>query len=104
MFNLLGATKSFSESKFWALYTFSATLLSLDCVTTVIILEFCGGIELNPVVKSIGLFNITIYKLLANAFIGYVSRTKKILWLLSGLSMVFTFVVLWNVVNIFLVL
>jgi len=104
MFKLFDVPRRFTEGKFWLLYTFSASLLVLDCVTTVVILEFCGGVELNPLVSGVGLFNIPVYKLVANAFVGFVSFRKRFLWLLFGLSVVFSFVVVWNTVNILLAL
>lgn len=94
--------QKYTEGRFWFLFGFAESLLVLDCVTTVIILGFCGGVELNPLVRSIGLFRITVYKLSANAFVGLVSLKTRVLWLLYGLSLVFTFVVLWNAANIFL--
>lgn len=100
MFTLLNPVRRYTEGKFWFLYTFSESLLVLDCVTTFFILEFCGGVELNPFVNSFGLFNITIYKLLANAFVGFVSFKKKLLWILMGISVIFSFVVVWNTLNI----
>lgn len=104
MFKLFSFPQRFTEGKFWFLYTFSASLLVFDCVTTTIILEFCGGVELNPLVSGLGLFNITVYKLVANVFVGFVSLKEKVLWLLYGLSVVFSFVILWNTVNILLAL
>ncbi len=94
----------FSMGKFWFLFVYSTALLVFDCVTTVIILEACGGVELNPIVNTAGLFNITVYKIVANVFVGFVSFRKKFLWLLAGLSVTFSFVVTWNAVNIFLAL
>jgi hypothetical protein len=104
MLRLLSVPRRFTEGRFWSLYVFAETLMVLDCFTTVIILYSCGGVELNPVVNYFGLFNITVYKILATAFVGFVSRVKKFLWLLFGLSFVFSFVVLWNTVNLLLVL
>jgi hypothetical protein len=104
MYSLPKLSGSFSEGKFWLVYGFSVSLLLLDCLTTVIILEVCGGVELNPLVNRMGLFNITIYKLVANAFVGLVCLKKQVLWLLYVVSSVFVFVVLWNMVNIFLCL
>ncbi len=102
MLNQFGFTECFSEGKFWFLFVYSTALLVFDCVTTVVILETCGGVELNPLVNAAGLFNITVYKVVANVFIGLVSFKKKVLWLLAGLSVVFSVVVAWNAVNIFL--
>jgi hypothetical protein len=99
-----GFTPQFSMGKFWFLFIYSTALLVFDCVTTVIILEACGGVELNPLVNAAGLFNITVYKIVANVFVGFVSFKKKFLWLLAGLSVVFSCVVAWNAVNIFLAL
>ncbi len=104
MLKSLTLPNTFSEGRFWAVFSFSETLLILDCITTVIILEVCGGVELNPLVRSIGLFNITAYKLAANAFIGFVSHKKKFLWLLYAISLIFTVVVVWNLVNILMVI
>jgi hypothetical protein len=104
MFQLFSFPRHFTEGRFWSLYVFTEALMVLDCFTTVIILNFCGGVELNPVVNFFGLFNITVYKILATAFVGFVSRAQKFLWLLFGLSVVFSFVVLWNAINILLVM
>jgi hypothetical protein len=104
MFRLFPFPRHFTEGRFWSLYIFAEALMVLDCFTTVIILNFCGGVELNPIVNYFGLFNITVYKIAATAFIGFVSRRKKFLWLLFGLSLVFSFVVLWNTFNILLTL
>jgi hypothetical protein len=100
MLKSLTLPNTFSEGRFWAVFSFSEALLILDCITTVVILEYCGGVELNPIVRSIGLFNITAYKLGACAFVGFVSHKKKFLWLLYAISMIFSAVVLWNFGNI----
>jgi hypothetical protein len=104
MLKSIALPNTFSEGRFWAVFSFSQALLVLDCITTVVILEVCGGVELNPIVQSAGLFNITIYKLAANAFIGLVSHEKKFLWLLYAISVIFSAVVLWNLANILLVI
>jgi hypothetical protein len=95
---------TFSVGRFWVVFCFSQVLLVLDCLTTVVILEVCAGVELNPIVGRLGLFNVTIYKLAANSFIGYVSYSKKFLWLLYVISLVFAGVVFWNFANILLVI
>jgi hypothetical protein len=104
MLKSLTLPNTFSEGRFWLVFSFSETLLILDCITTVIILEVCGGVELNPIVRTFGLFNITVYKLVATAFVGLVSHKKKFLWLLYAISLIFTVVVVWNLTNILLVI
>jgi hypothetical protein len=103
MFRLPVIPRRFTEGRFWSLYIFAEALLVLDCFTTVVILNFCGGVELNPLVNHFGLLNITVYKIVATCFVGFACWKEKALWLLYGIAIFFSCVVCWNSINILLV-
>ncbi|MCW4024713.1 MAG: hypothetical protein NWF01_06720 [Candidatus Bathyarchaeota archaeon] len=77
-------------------------LLFADFLTTCKIFSL-GGIELNPIVNTVGFVPISILKMLGGAFVGVACYYGKKVYPLALMLCVFSFAVTWNINQIAIV-